>query len=116
MILASSFDKRHLVDLAQSSDAGAGFFERRIAQERHALLARHAPDLGGRPPVQNHLANDFGKIEQFVNRAAAAVSGAAALEAPGAFKERDFAPIARIQPAFAQFLVGGLLWSLAVLA
>src|SRR6185503_20134268 len=96
------FDKRDLIDLFQGRDALARFGERRIAQEGHALVAGGAANFGGRAFVENHFADFLGEVEEVVNRAAAAESGAAAFETSRAFVKCDVAPLFRVESAFDQ--------------
>src|SRR5579864_7833336 len=81
---SASFDEGHLVDFFQGGDAVAHLLDSRFAQERHAFLTSGALDFRGRAFVKNHLADLVTQVQQFVDRAAAAESGAAALQAAGA--------------------------------
>src|ERR1041385_2950422 len=80
---ALTLNKRHLVDLFQSSHALQDLLHRRISQKRHAFLARHPLDLRSRPFLQNQLADMVAQIQQFMNRRPPAGPRAAALEAAG---------------------------------
>ncbi len=62
-------------------DALHDAFDRGLAQEPHALLARRLLDLGGRPLLENQLADVIGQVEQLADGRPALVAGAAALDA-----------------------------------
>src|ERR1035438_6441676 len=54
---ALRLDKRDLVDFPQGGDSPAHLFDRRFAQEGHAVFLGGALDLRGGAAVQDHLAN-----------------------------------------------------------
>src|SRR5690606_22640233 len=69
-----SFDERHLVDLAQRRPPHEHLLDRRVAQEPHPFFARGLLDLGGRPPIQDHVANPVREIQQLADRGASLVA------------------------------------------
>src|SRR5208282_5107944 len=94
---AHGLDKGDLVDLFQSGDSAAYLVQRRFAQEAHALVAGSFSYLRGRPPLQNHLADAVGQIQQFMNCRPAPESRARALDAALAFVQRDLRPLDGVQ-------------------
>src|SRR5262249_12639262 len=64
-----------------------------------------SPDLRGRTPVQNHFPDALGKVQQFVDGAASAESGAAAFKASLTFVKSDRGPVYRAQSAFGQIRI-----------
>src|ERR1035437_9132754 len=113
---ALRLNKRDLVDFPQGGDSQAHLFDRRFAQEGHAVFLGGTLDLRRGAPVQDHFADAVGEIEQFVNGGAAAVSGAAAFEAAGTFHEGHVAPFVGVESAFHEHGIGILDFALAVLA
>src|SRR5882724_4930252 len=97
-----NLDEGDLIDFLERGDAAPRLFERRLAEECHALFARRAANFGGGPPVENQFANALGKIQQFVDGAAAAESSATAFKASDAFVERHFTPFGQRQTALRQ--------------
>src|SRR5687767_4675308 len=95
----SALDECHLVDFPQSRLTQPDLLDRRVAQECHSLVARHAFDLRGRPLVENHLADAFGQIQQLVDGSPAAESGAAAFKTALPFIKRLIAPFRGIEAA-----------------
>src|SRR4029450_6059553 len=66
-----------LVDLTQRRDAREHLLERRVAQERHAFLARGLLDLGRGAALEDQLADAVRHVEQLRDRGAAVEAGAA---------------------------------------
>ena len=65
-----------------------------------------ALDLGGRPALEDQLADVVGEVEQLGDRGAALEAGAAALDAAGALVEREVGVDRRVEPALHQQLRG----------
>src|SRR5438132_10337166 len=66
--LRSLLDERDLVDLPERGRPRKDRLQRRLPQERHALLARRLLDLRGRPPLEDHLPDPVRHVEQLRHR------------------------------------------------
>src|SRR5258708_3332126 len=111
-----NLDEGDLIDFLERGDATPRLFERRLAEECHALFARRAANFGGGRPVENQSANALGKIQLFVDDAAAAESSAAAFKAPDALVKGHVAPLGQRQAALRQVFIGILYGRLAMRA
>src|ERR1700722_14234122 len=101
-----ALDECDLVDFLQCGDSGPRLFERRLAEKRHAFVARHPPDLRRRALIENQFADLLAQVEQLMDRASSAETGAAALETSGALIERDVTPFLGLEAALRQVLFG----------
>src|SRR2546427_9838463 len=82
------FNERHLVNFPERGNSQAHFLHGRFAQEGHPVFFGRPFDLRRGALVQNHFADAVGQIQQLVNGGAPPETGAAALEAAGAFHQR----------------------------
>src|SRR5262245_18606727 len=76
-----SLHEGKLIDLTQCRSPGEDHLERRLAKEDHAFLLGGALDLGGRPPLEDQLADVVGKVEQLGDGEPPQEAGAVALDA-----------------------------------
>ena len=96
--IGSPFDERDLIDFLQRGDSRRAPFRAPIRAGTSCPSSRAARRISEAGPlVENHFANLLAQIQQFVDRAAAAESGAAAFEAAGAFVKRDVAPFVQVR-------------------
>src|SRR4030042_5638326 len=80
-------DEGDLVDLAQRGDAGEDLLEGGVAEEGHALLAGGLLYLGRGAPLEDHLADAVGHVEELRHAGAPEEAGAPALLAPDGLEE-----------------------------
>src|SRR5258708_1690990 len=104
-ILPGGLDERDLIDLLQGSYAGFNFGQRGFAQEAHAFFVGCAPDFRRWAFFQDQLADAVRQIQQLMDRGAAVISRASALDAALAFVELHVAPFRQRQTAGFQGLV-----------
>src|SRR6476646_9426041 len=83
----ASVNECHLVNFAQRRDTQFRFGHPAFAKSDHAFLTRDTLDLRGWPPVDNHLANPVGKIQQFADGSTSMVTRAGAFQAACAFTD-----------------------------
>ncbi len=72
--------------------------QRRVHQEVQAFLRGKLAHLRRRFLFENHLPDQVGEVEQFVDRGPPTVPGAAALDAAASFPELEPAPVRGVQP------------------
>src|SRR5437868_6526788 len=92
----------NLVNFFKCRRTGEDLRERRFAKRRHSLIKGGALDFGSGPSFGDHFANVVGKVEEFVNRSAAAKSSTIAFQTTLAFIEGEIAVLIQIQTGLEQ--------------
>src|ERR1019366_5025823 len=93
---ARCLDEGDFVDLFESSQSAADAVEGGFAEEAHAFSASEPANFGGWLLFKDDLADRVGQVEELVDSCTAAIAGAAALHASGAFAEREVDPLGGI--------------------
>ena len=84
-----SVDESNFVDFVESGLAGKRFGESGLTEERHPLFFGRPLDVGGRPLLEDHLADPVRHVEQLGDRRPSTVSRTVAVDAALSFIEGE---------------------------
>src|SRR5215475_8140591 len=95
--VALLLNESHLVNFLYGRNAGANLRESAFAERSHTFFAGDTLNFGCWAAIDDHFADAIGEVEKLADRGSAVIAGAAALEAAGAFGERNSAPYTGIE-------------------